>query len=497
VKASKQPVKNPFSFSSMMADIGKPKDIPGPSEKPVEKRAPETEEERKKRERKESRRHLRVSFETDDKLEKVRLFEQYDEEKIRRGDNRAFSSATPEGIMHKMHKELEVDEEEEYEPPEEMSQLDWYNPAPTDLGRIATARLHDNTPRHGGLQPVESHEKSVQDDRERTKLITVYQSTADIPASAKSPPETMDDDFNPEVPFSEPISEFVRTREANERAKPATQDAAPPDMSTLKAILAQVERNRAIDRQNGIVHPPPQYPVSNYQAPASYYQAPATNYQAPAPYPNMQPNPQAVPNLAAITANLESIFSRFAEPKAPEPVAPGFDPSIQKALDVFKQQQATQTPQYQPQYQPPAQQYPAPPPAQPPSQNGQISDGAKVVAILESLKKHGLPQPNQGQPAPPAVPWQSQPVLPSYEAQPHNGYQPQQATQSYPSQSHPNDYGNDSGRKRAMEPDDQYQDAKRNKGEGKKLPPNYKTVVCSFYRKGSCKKGDACTYRHE
>lgn len=103
-----------------MAGLAKQKE-----EKPSkaeEARKPETVEEKRKRLRKEQRRKLRVSFKGDEDLVSIREFVHDPEEEIGHEDSqvRDVGDSKGEGQMLKMHKDLELDDDEEYEPPDEI-----------------------------------------------------------------------------------------------------------------------------------------------------------------------------------------------------------------------------------------------------------------------------------------------------------------------------------------------------------------------------------------
>ena len=118
-----------FSFAATMANLNKQKDeTPSKSE---ESRPPETSEEKRKRLRKEQRRKLRVSFKADDELVEVRTFEHDPEEELGHDDSmvRDVGDSRGEGQMLKMHKDLDLmDEDEDYEPAEELP-ISWYSPS--------------------------------------------------------------------------------------------------------------------------------------------------------------------------------------------------------------------------------------------------------------------------------------------------------------------------------------------------------------------------------
>ena len=110
-----------------MAGLAKQKEeTPSKAE---ETRKPETAEEKRKRLRREQRRKLRVSFKSDDELVSIRTFMHDPEEEIGHEDSqvRDVGDSKGEGQMLKMHKDLELDDDEEYEPPDEISPP-WISP---------------------------------------------------------------------------------------------------------------------------------------------------------------------------------------------------------------------------------------------------------------------------------------------------------------------------------------------------------------------------------
>ena len=103
-----------FSFAETMANLTKPKEVE-PSAKTEDNRPPETEDEKRKRLRKEERRKLRVSFRPDDSLTEIRLFTHDPEEELGHEDSmmRDVDDIGGEGRMLKMHKDLNMMDEEE------------------------------------------------------------------------------------------------------------------------------------------------------------------------------------------------------------------------------------------------------------------------------------------------------------------------------------------------------------------------------------------------
>ena len=114
------PVAKPaFSFSETMADLNKPKETV--STKPADDRPPETEDERKKRLRKEERRKLRVSWKPDDSLTEIRFFTHDPEEEVGHDDSmiRDVGDVGSEGRTLKLHRDLDDEDDEDSELKEE------------------------------------------------------------------------------------------------------------------------------------------------------------------------------------------------------------------------------------------------------------------------------------------------------------------------------------------------------------------------------------------
>jgi hypothetical protein len=114
-----------------MATLNAQKDAP--PVKVEETRKTESPEEKRKRLRKESRRRLRVSFKADEDLVQVREFVHDPDEELGHEDSqvRDVGDSRGEGQMLKMHKDLDIDDEEDYEPPDEISLPEWHDPLRT------------------------------------------------------------------------------------------------------------------------------------------------------------------------------------------------------------------------------------------------------------------------------------------------------------------------------------------------------------------------------
>ena len=122
--------KPAFSFAETMANLTKPKEIPTAAKSEAD-RPPETDEERKKRLRKEERRKLRVSFKPEGELVQIQIFTHDPEEDMGHDDSmiRDVGDVGGEGRMLKMHKDLDmIDDDEEVTGPEE-ELVPWNTPS--------------------------------------------------------------------------------------------------------------------------------------------------------------------------------------------------------------------------------------------------------------------------------------------------------------------------------------------------------------------------------
>ena len=121
--------KPTFSFAETMANLNKQKEAPPLQAE--ETGPPLTAEEKLKRDRKAERKKLRVSFKPDDTLVEIRTFVHDPEEDIGHEDSlvRDVGDSRGEGQMLKMHKDLDVMDEDEDGVPTEESYAPWIPPS--------------------------------------------------------------------------------------------------------------------------------------------------------------------------------------------------------------------------------------------------------------------------------------------------------------------------------------------------------------------------------
>lgn len=301
--------KSTFSFMDTLADMSRPKPV---EEKKVDEGPPETEEERKKRLRKEARKSLRVSWAPEDELTQVKLFVHDPDEEIGHADSgmRDVDDVGGEGRMLKLHKDLDdLDDEDDGRAGAEDMQA-YTTPTEVDFSVIEEDARRISFFRRGGTEQPDSPEAKAQDLREQTTLMVVYALPSDVPPTPKEPPTAGDeDDYTPETLFGEP-DEGTRSRQEKyyEQLRVPPQAATPtPD---LNAILNSMKQNTQPTQQptfnSFIPQPQPQQPaqgvdISKILAVMSQLQ------QQPQSQPTIpQPQPQASqPNLAALLAQMQ------------------------------------------------------------------------------------------------------------------------------------------------------------------------------------------------
>ncbi|KAI0133941.1 hypothetical protein BJ170DRAFT_574587, partial [Xylariales sp. AK1849] len=181
-------------ISGLLAEIARPKTPPKQREEPA--RAPETEEEKKRRLRKEARRSLRVHWKPDDELEQVQEFTREDGEDEGRADNmiRDARDDRSEGQAFKQkHKGGNVggeeeDEEDDNDQLRDINLRESRELSVTDLTGLDESRRGNNFITRGGSQTFHTDDQKNMEEYEKQRLIAVYTSSADIPPTPKSPP---------------------------------------------------------------------------------------------------------------------------------------------------------------------------------------------------------------------------------------------------------------------------------------------------------------------
>jgi hypothetical protein len=265
-------------------------------------------------------------------------------------------------------------------------------------------------------------------------------------------------------------------REANERRENATLMvfyADPNDIPTSPREPLEQDLESA-----------PAITVTNFGTPPDSVLAklPRTGVSAPV----------AMPDLSS----LENIFKQFAiptpnqAPAAPQPapapqpayalppMATGM-PDLQSILSALQGPAAAQTQAPAPyQMQAPVQQFPPPP-----------MDLSAIMSAISAQAGSGMTLP----PPPPGFPPFPMPFAMPPQQPDNSAYQPQQQAQYNPPDYNAQANG---GTKRQRE-----DTSNNDRGQGKKHKQRgdrpHKVLPCKFFQKGTCNKGDNCTYVHD
>ena len=427
-KAAPATSKPAFSFAQTMASLMKPKE-PEAAPTKTEKTPPnETPEEKTKRLRKESRRHLRVTFRPDASLVAIKYFSHDPEEEMGHDENfvRDAGDIGGEGHMFKQHKELDVDEEDE---DHEVEFRPWIEPSLVDFSVVDPEERKRNYVPYGGGEVVPIRpEKEANVQRENTTLMVFYAHPSDIPASPAEPSEQSQE---PTAPVNATM--FGTPPDICLKRAPQTAKAAPTtDFSNLENIIKQF---------SNVNSQPQTAAVPSAAYPTSYTPPP------PAPAPAAPP----IADLASLLSTLQG--SAPFQPQATQP-----------ALPPMPVQQA------------------APPPS---------LDFNAIMSALQSGNAAALPPPPPGLPPgfPPGFPFAFPPQLAQQES----------ATYQAPTPAQPQyNQATTNGTKRQREESSNNADrggyGKKQKGRGDRP---HKVLACKFYSKGTCNKGDNCTYIHD
>jgi hypothetical protein len=432
--ATAAPKPSAFSFASTMAALTKPKEpeaAPAKTEKDIPN---ETPEQKAKRLRKESRRHLRVTFRPDSTLVAIKYFSHDPEEELGHDENftRDAGDLGGEGHMFKQHKELDEDDDDE---DDETEYRPWTEPSQVDFSVVDPEERKRNYMPYGGGEAVPTcPEKEANLRRENDILMVFYTSPADIPPSPHEPPEQNEDNTTAVVMFGTPPDKCLQR--APQTAAPAAAPAAAPtlDYSNLESLVAQ---------------------LASQNQPAAAALTPTQPTYAP-PAPAVAPTDYA--NLANLLSSIQPPPALPAQSAAPVP--PQF-PALPANI-------------------------PPPPPGAPPM------DLAAIFAAMQAQTgTGGIPPmppgfPPAGFPTTP-FPFPPQPAQPdatAYQTQSQDQFYQQDYQQSNGGTKRPRDDGNNNN---------QGGQGKKHKSGGKP----HKVLACKFFQKGTCNKGDNCTYIHD
>ena len=332
--AEQAPPKPAFSFAEAIASLNKPKETE-PRKRAADS-PPETEEDRKKRLRREARRHLRVRWKSEATLVETKLFTHDPEEELELDHDMVRADLRNEGKMLKagLGKSVEEEEEEE-ELAEGIELMPWRGPSQIDFVDLQSDMgTATNFSSRGGTEQARSAETGVQRNREMNTLIAIYTSKSDIPESPREPSE----------PFAGKPSQEVAFGELPEKLKVSFQE--PNKESTIDALakLSQIRDAEFRRKQSQQPAPQPYQPAGTNPTAniSSLLQILNSGQQQPTQSIS-QPTPQAQPALESIFSHFSGLTGQIAPPhQQPAPQAqstPQIDPQILAALNMFNQQQ--------------------------------------------------------------------------------------------------------------------------------------------------------------
>lgn len=437
-----------FSFASTMAALTKPKE-PEAAPTKTEKDVPnETPEQKAKRLRKESRRHLRVTFRPDASLVAIKYFSHDPEEELGHEENftRDAGDLGGEGHMFKQHKELEEDDDDD-DDDDEMDYRPWNEPSQVDFSVVDPEERKRNYMPYGGGENVPTcPEKEANVRRENDILMVFYTSPSDIPASPHEPPEQTED-VTATVTMFGTLPDKCLERAPRAEVVPAATPA--PDFSGLESIIAQ---------------------FANQNQPTAPAPAPA-----PAPTPAQQTSYTPAPPTAAPAVDLASLLASLQQhraPAAPAQTAPPVPPQF-PALPAG---------------------VPPPPPGAPPAEmaaflaamQGQVGGGA-MPPMPPGFPPMGFPGAPFGFPAPVG---QAETVTGFQQGPTQDQYYNQQ---EYQQSNGGTKRGRDEANMNNNNNNDRGGQGKKHKVGGKP----HKVLACKFFQKGTCNKGENCTYIHD
>ncbi|KAF2485294.1 hypothetical protein BDY17DRAFT_100362 [Neohortaea acidophila] len=424
-----------FSFAETMANLSKPKEEkPAPK---VERQVPdETPEEKRKRLRKESRRHLHVTFKTGEDLVQIREFHHDPDEELGHDANqvRDVSDVGGEGRMFKQqHSMMDIDEEDEAAD-DGAGLVDFTPPKDIDFTVVDAEERKRNSIKFGGEVEPESAERAARDAHEANTLIVFYTDPKDIPPNPREP--------------SDPYS-----GEQSDKIKQFGLPDAKWDARAKGKSVAMQQMPTAQQQQTANVAP--QFDFANI---GNLMITPQSGYQPSMPTVS-QPSLPGGDAISNILASLKQAQANQGTPPA-------------SAMGAFNLPSSAPPPTFAP----------APQPSTIPA--GQPD----LAAILAQI------QQNQGGAAqPPAMSGfglNTPGPMPGMTS-----YQPQAQQQQQQQQQQTSVYENQERKQwREGSANDNATKAKR---QTTAQSPWFRTKVCKYWQEGRCQKGDQCTYKHE
>ncbi|KAF1813745.1 hypothetical protein P152DRAFT_290512 [Eremomyces bilateralis CBS 781.70] len=472
------PSKPAFSFRDTMEELTREKVVEKPAKKEPEG-PPETPEEKAKRMRKESRRHLRVSWPVDEMLVAVREFKSDPSERsLDTNMDVDLNDMRSEGQVLKRH--VDVDEEvamaEALDLPKEEDIREWTTPSNIDYSVLPKEAAEKNTTIYGGKTPIVSPDDEEQNHRESTTLLVHYLDPSDIPPTPREP-RKQDAGENVKEPASMQLPDWVVNREVERGYLPPSE------------LMPEAPDHHEASRRHWFESRSRQTYVS-------------TEYQKQQAQQERDREQQSKQQEQQQQASLEEVFARFAAPNSSSSAAPQ-DPTPAPAVDLnslladlrnhgYISTEASVAPSYDQSHYSNAQATSG----SAPTATGAATTGgvnsAEVSALLEQLKASTPTGPQQQQDAQAQNPWAQ-----GYSAQYQQQYY--SANPYYQTNYNQPPAHEEESRRRPREPemDDGMGNPARKKFKPAGNPAKKFTQSCRFFAEGRCLKGSECTYRHD
>jgi hypothetical protein len=425
LKVAPEPPKS-SKFAALMAEIYEPAKMKALEPAPVAAADPnETEDQKKRRLRKEERRRLglKVTFKSDDRLVEIREFTR-DPEEIRFSapvrDVRSENKDKMEGMALRKSHAGEI--------------RPWEEPIAIDFDVIPQEKRIQTFVTRGGIKTFHTEQQKFNEDRETKELMVIYTDPADIPPTPKSPayePSLDYDDSSASVISLPETVEYDEIRQRNrewqhlglwrsiEAALVRLDAKSRPDYADFTKALQSV--NSIADSYNGL--PVPNKPdIQSLTASATSaddrdqqtYQLLTSdrpkNYRDPEPYDPTRPrtgrrHDYRDAGFQRVADQVENLFAQFsgvpaysqpaetvtAQPTVAQPAVPDYTAAwaqyyAQQAQQQQQPQAAWYNQQQQAAYTQPANPYQQPQAVAPVAQQQQNADaGNQLSAILGAL----------------------------------------------------------------------------------------------------------------
>lgn len=481
--SAKAPVSN---FALAMANVApsqtKPK-APTRSEKPRE-----TPHEKARRERKESRRHLRVCWAPEKELVKVHTYEGESDDELDHDASqvRDVGSLKNEALMfrHESEKQkhnVDLAEDEDVDLPRYDDHSRPFGPiSRVDWSSFPSEDLQYNYERFGGPEKPDCPEAAVQREREALALIAIYTDSSDIPPSPQEPVSDASRGENPPKAFGPVDKDF-----AIERFKVIETEPAGRNHDKIETFMDYISKygRRAWPETNAKEQASEPSDITKIlaqlqQATANSKSNPAN--QAPQisvpPLPTQQPNDPSgfLAQILSAPQNSQNWFSsqtqNVSQNNFPPPSQQGDFP-YPGNFNMFNQSNA---------------------PNPMASMNWMSSfPGMPVPGMMSVPNAASMPGAPMSQ-----MPTSSDPAsFASFMMPP----MPNAPAPFAPNAGGMNNSQGDSstGGQQFENPARRDQREQSNRGVRRNKNPPTKIYTCKFWEQGSCKKGEACTYRHD